>query len=317
MKLILGSDSLTVFCKGVPYNVNRESKIFEAALAAVRADDEEAFLQVVQVKKNIVSAFSAEVIEDITIQNNCIMYNGREITGLIATRILEMKSLQLSLSPLFAFIRNLMKNPSKRAVDEAFNFVDACDLPLTEDGCILAYRRIREDYFDMHSGTVLNKPASLMEDEEIQNFPIKNAGKQKEVTVEIIAGETVISMDRNLVDEDKDTTCSQGLHCCSYEYLKSFAGSRTVVVKINPADIVAVPSDYNNAKMRVCRYTIVDELKVDSSGIVEKKLDNNFVKEQLDRNASIKRDLAAGDTVTEVAKTYGISRRQVARIRDK
>jgi hypothetical protein len=70
-------------------------------------------------------------------------------------------------------------------------------------------------------------------------------------------------MERNQVDDDKDRTCSTGLHFCSQDYLPSFGsaqGNRVVIVKINPADVVSIPSDYNNAKGRACRYEVVGEI---------------------------------------------------------
>ena len=75
-----------------------------------------------------------------------------------------------------------------------------------------------------------------------------------------------LSMPRNAVDEDKNRTCSAGLHFCSYSYLPHFGGERIVVVKINPRDVVAIPADYNNAKGRTCRYEVVEELAVEKNG---------------------------------------------------
>jgi len=40
-------------------------------------------------------------------------------------------------------------------------------------------------------------------------------------------------------------------------------GGKTMIVKINPRDVVAIPSDYNNAKGRTCRYEVVAEYKDD------------------------------------------------------
>ena len=47
------------------------------------------------------------------------------------------------------------------------------------------------------------------------------------------------------------------------EYLASFGGERTVIVKINPRDVISIPSDYNNSKGRACRYEVIGELGVD------------------------------------------------------
>ena len=72
-------------------------------------------------------------------------------------------------------------------------------------------------------------------------------------------------MERNKVDDNQNNTCSSGLHFCSKEYLSHFGGSdsRTMIVKINPADVVSIPTDYNNSKGRACKYVVVGELGVD------------------------------------------------------
>ena len=128
-----------------------------------------------------------------------------------------------------------MENPSLRAVEELYGFLEVCMLPITEDGHFLAYKKVRSDFKDIYSGTMDNSVGQ------------------------------VLDMPRNSVDEDKDRTCSSGLHFCAKSYLSHFgswnsSGNRVVVVKINPRDVVAIPSDYNNAKGRTCRYEVVDVL---------------------------------------------------------
>jgi hypothetical protein len=44
--------------------------------------------------------------------------------------------------------------------------------------------------------------------------------------------------------------------------LKSFGGERTVIVKINPRDVVSIPTDYDNSKGRACRYEVIGEVGV-------------------------------------------------------
>jgi hypothetical protein len=86
----------------------------------------------------------------------------------------------------------------------------------------------------------------------------------------------IVEMERNEVDDNKDQTCSTGLHFCSQDYLPHFGNgydSRVVILKINPADVVSIPSDYNNAKGRACRYEVVGEIGNDGD-----KIDNAFNK---------------------------------------
>jgi hypothetical protein len=107
-------------------------------------------------------------------------------------------------------------------------------------------------------------------------------GKNNEVTVEVVDGVTVVSMERNLVDDDQNRTCSTGLHFCSQDYLRSFGGERIVILKINPRDVVSIPNDYNDSKGRCARYEIVDEIDKD-------KADEAFAKtvqEAAEREAS-------------------------------
>ena len=125
-----------------------------------------------------------------------------------------------------------MANPSYRAVNELYGFLEKNNLPITPDGHFLAYKRVRDDYKDVYSGTMDN-----------------SIGK-------------IVEMERNLVNDDKNQTCSSGLHFCSEGYLNHFGGDRTVIVKINPRDVVSIPTDYDNSKGRACRYEVIGEVGV-------------------------------------------------------
>jgi hypothetical protein len=133
-------------------------------------------------------------------------------------------------TPMANFMENLFSNPSKRAVDELYGFLEKNSLPITPQGHFLAYKRVRANYTDCHTGTMDN-----------------SVGR-------------VVEMERNAVDDDKDRTCSAGLHFCSHSYLGHFSGDRVVIVKINPRDVVSIPSDYNDSKGRACRYEVIGEV---------------------------------------------------------
>jgi len=75
-------------------------------------------------------------------------------------------------------------------------------------------------------------------------------------------------MPRDKVDNDRNRTCSTGLHFCSKTYLPAFGGSsgyRVMIVKVSPEDVVAIPSDYKNAKGRACKYEVVGEISHDKA----------------------------------------------------
>jgi hypothetical protein len=170
----------------------------------------------------------------VAIQGSKVFYKEREMAGVLTSRLIEMYQDGFPVEPLILFMENLMANPSKRAVEELYGFLEKGNLPLTPDGHFLAYKKVRKDFLDIHSGTMSNAPGSVVE------------------------------MERNSVDDNMNNTCSTGLHFCSKEYLNHFGGSdsRTVILKINPRDVVSIPADYNATKGRTCRYEVIGELGV-------------------------------------------------------
>ena len=178
-----------------------------------------------------------------------VTYDGQPIHSVLSQKILDMFEQGFDIQPLTNFMQNLYANPSKRAVDELFGFLESGNMPITEDGYFLAYKKVREDYTDVHSGKFDN-----------------SVGK-------------VVSMPRNQVDDNKDNTCSAGLHFCSFDYLKSFGGSRIMILKINPADVVSIPSDHQQQKGRTWRYTVIGEVPAeerDENILVKTAVDTRF-----------------------------------------
>ena len=251
---ILGGDSITVFVDGNSYTINKQAPTYKMVLDAVKSQDYKALVDAVNIRQGIANKVSAKGKGRVSINGNVITYDGIEVTGLISSRIFEVLGAGLGVDPMVRFLENLMENPSRRAVLELFGFIDACRLPITEDGHFLAYKRVRDDYKDVHSGTFDNSVGQVLE------------------------------MPRNAVDEDKDRTCSAGLHFCSYDYLKSFGGSRIMVLKINPRDVVAIPSDYNNSKGRTCRYEVVDEIPVNEYNLPSTPIADGFTTGYVDNS---------------------------------
>lgn len=135
-------------------------------------------------------------------------------------------------SSILNFLNKLMLNPSYRAVNELYGFLQHNDIKLAENGNFYAWKVVRSDYMDKHSNTMLNA-----------------VGMRVEVP-------------RNQVDEDSEKTCSFGLHVCAKHYISSYSGfgDRVVMVEVNPADVCAIPKDYNDSKMRCAGYDVVKDV---------------------------------------------------------
>lgn len=124
------------------------------------------------------------------------------------------------------FLENMFKNPFINAVHEIYDFCTKMDFEITEDGCFLAYKNVNADLSSIYDN-----------------------GKTKHV----IGGYTEVEA----YDTDRNQTCSKGLHFCSRNYLKSYPGNTTIIVKVNPMDVVAIPTDYDFEKGRCRKYMTV------------------------------------------------------------
>lgn len=169
----------------------------------------------------------------VTIRDGFVLYEGEAVHNSLTEKLLALMDEGFQIDGWVKFLENLMENPSYRSRNCLYNFLEKFQAPFTEDGCFIAFKRVREDFKDIHSGKFDNSVGA------------------------------VVIMDRTKVDDDPNNTCSSGLHVAADSYLDSFANaynSKTVMVKVNPRDVVAVPSDYNFAKMRVCRYEVIAEV---------------------------------------------------------
>ena len=226
---ITGSGKITAIINGTVFTVETDHSNYQKALDAVRNSDWDAFLDCVDLSRKVRDYVHNTNVE---IKDGIIVFDGEPVHNTLTKRVIDFMKNDLPFTPMLNFLCNLMENPSKRAVDELYDFLEAGELPITEDGHFLAFKNVKADYTDIYSGKFNNAVGSICE------------------------------MKRNQVDEDKDRTCSYGLHFCSIAYLPHFRdcnGGKTMIVKINPKDVVAIPSDYNNTKGRTCRYEVVGE----------------------------------------------------------
>jgi hypothetical protein len=225
---LIQGNNIVVVINNQPHTISRTHITYDKVLNAIKAGDWATVQDTIEPKK-VVLNYGAGNVE---VQGDQLFWRGREMHNALTTRMIAMLQEGFPIEPLVLFMENLMSNPSKRAVDELYGFLENNNLPITPDGHFLAYKKVREDYTDVHSGTFDN-----------------SVGK-------------IVEMERNQVDDDKDRTCSTGLHFCSQEYLDHFSGEHTMILKINPRDVVSIPRDYNNSKGRCSRYEVIGELGV-------------------------------------------------------
>ena len=227
------SGFITVVLDGERHSINAGNGMFSKALEAYKVNDWDAFIGCVNPEIRLKSLYAS--YEGIEVKDGNLYVFGDPVHSTLATRVLSFLETGLDCVHLFKFILKLNLNPSKRAVDELYTFLEHRALPITDNGNFLAYKAVREDYTDKYTGKFLN-------------------------TID-----AVLEMPRNKVDDDKNVGCSYGFHAGTVEYAKDFMGreGHLMIVEINPADVVSIPTDCQFQKLRTSKYKVVGEYEID------------------------------------------------------
>lgn len=229
---ILTNNSLTMIIDNTPHTIPTSHHNFDKIMSELSRGEYSNILSLISGNKRILSNYITSIRGDVVFDctTDKITYKDKIVHDTIVEKIVEFAQKSLPIQPLINFLENLYDNPSCTAIDELYLFLEYGRLPITEDGCFIAYKVVNDDYTSVY-------------DKKTKN----NIG-------------LVVEMPRNRVNDDRHQTCSTGLHFCSYDYISEIKGDRIVLLKINPADVVSIPIDYNNTKGRACKYTVVGEL---------------------------------------------------------
>ena len=227
------SGFITVVLDGERHSINAGNGLFSKALEAYKVNDWDVFIGCVNPEIRLKSLYAS--YEGIEVKDGNLYVFDEPVHSTLANRVLSFLEAGLDCVHLFKFILKLNLNPSKRAVDELYTFLEHRALPITDNGNFLAYKAVREDYTDKYTGKFLN-------------------------TID-----AVLEMPRNKVDDDKNVGCSYGFHAGTVEYAKEFMGreGHLMIVEINPADVVSIPTDCQFQKLRTSKYKVVGEYEID------------------------------------------------------
>lgn len=188
------------------------------------------------------------IIEDNTVKIDGVSVVNTDTPIMKFIKVLQEKGVVNSeIERIKPFLENMFKNPFINAVQEIYDYCKAMDFEITDDGCFLAYKNVRKDL-----GSIYDNGATK-----------HKIGEYTEV---------------KMYDTERTNTCSNGLHFCSKSYLKHYTGDVTIIVKVNPMDVVSIPVDYNFTKGRCRKYLtvgILDDKNKMLSDVNESSLDKS------------------------------------------
>lgn len=221
--------SIVVILNNKQHSIENTHPNYRAVKDAIKAKAWDEVLRLI----DIPTAVNQYSKGNVKIVNGTVYYGEFPIHNVVAKRILACMENDDPFEPLVNFLNNLMENPSRNSVEQLYGFLEHEGLPITPEGMILAYKAVRGDYKDKHSGKYDNTP-----------------------------GLPPLEMPRNQVDDNPRNHCSNGFHVGALGYVKGFGNGSTdriVICEVNPRDIVSVPEDHSCMKVRCCRYRVISD----------------------------------------------------------
>lgn len=229
------SEAITLFHKGKMFTFPTTFRKFNELKEHLRENEHDVVF--IESLVNIRSTIERISKGNIKIYGDEVYYKNVRVRNSLAERLVNLLDDNFDITPWMNFMENVMLNPSADSRERLFTFLEKNKSPLTEDGHFLGFKRVRHDFLDHYTGKMDNSPGQI------------------------------VQMPREKVDSNNSVTCSHGLHISASIYLTESGyadsnGAKILVCKVNPRDVVAVPPDYNETKMRVCRYEVLSEAEI-------------------------------------------------------
>ena len=225
-------DEIIVVLDGYTYSIQVDDNRYEEVLDLIEDGNEDELRELVSRSKRATKMFKELEAVGFTFEDGDYYYN-EQLIPCDLNDYLGSAIDNGNYSPVVNFVRRLFENPQHSTRERLFGFMEANKHPILNDGAFMAFKVVRSDYYDKHTGTVINAP-----------------------------GITVPLLPWSKVDTNEDKLCSFGYHVCSKEYIGQFYrdGDRIVSVAVFPEFVGAIPPDYNNSKVRCRQYRVLADI---------------------------------------------------------
>lgn len=241
-----GEDSsITVMIEGEPHVATREHPKFGELLEYVRSFAgtigdvmDSGYILGLLSPGIILDGMFRSVSERVSIRNGIVHMDGDPVQNELADSIVNYYNAgEENFLPLVNFMEKLQTNPNPHSVEHLFRWLKQHRFAIHSDGDIVAYKGVSQDFKSSNSGY------GIINGIECDGHLPNNIGN-------------IVEMPRSKVTFDPRNGCSFGLHVGNWSYASSFA-NQVILVKVNPRDVVSVPTDSSDQKMRCCRYHVV------------------------------------------------------------
>ncbi|MFA7188483.1 MAG: hypothetical protein WC117_00175 [Sphaerochaetaceae bacterium] len=219
----------------------------EAECVVATASTTKAQTAVSEIMANAIPASSAQFHDPMTKEETVVavmpetgtLVSGVEKLDIQIQGVAAKLGSAIGVQRFFERVASVKRNHS---VSDLLTFMQKGELPIADDGSVLVYKRLEATalggvFVDCHSKKVTQRVGSH------------------------------VFMDEKLVDANRRVDCSNGLHVARRDYLTAFYGDVTVLAKLAPEDVIAVPHS-DARKLRAKGYHIIARLSDEDARLV-------------------------------------------------
>jgi hypothetical protein len=249
--------SVTIFPQGGKSQVaTREHPNFPMILQRINdATTEQEVIDLFDVRSAISGRFN-KVSDRVSIRGNNVYFDNMPQEGVLVDTILQFHYAGSDdFMSLVNFMEKIELNPNPHSREHLFRWLKSGRFSITPDGDIIAYKGVNRK-----TGATMVKPGDPNDEyfSTVSGPAIVDGNPHQRGYVPNKPG-VIVEMARNEVRFDPQVTCSTGLHVADWSYAKNM-GNSVLMVLVNPRDVVSVPVDHGDKKMRVCRYKVLKQV---------------------------------------------------------
>lgn len=244
-----GHKNITVFYNGEMHAATDSHRMWDEIVAGAKANDP-SVIDLFDIAAVAQSRFE-RLSDRVTVKGGKIYFDNQPTHNALTEQVVRfIDDGQQDFRPLVEFFEKVQSNPNEHSREQLYTWLATHDFTILPNGNFIGYKGVRDN-----SGSY----------ESISHGTAISDGIEYTGAIPNPIG-AVVEMPRDAVQHDPSVGCHTGLHVGTWDYAHSFARGAVLKVEVNPRDVVSVPTDCSNAKLRTCRYTVLDVISAPVDG---------------------------------------------------
>lgn len=237
--------NITVLLDGDLYGADSTHANWQRILEKVINNDESGLADLFDASVAAAKRFD-RLSERVAVKDGAIFFDNEPVNNALTQQVVRFLNEGVDdFKPLVNFFEKVEQNPQNHSREQLYAWLAKHNFTITDDGDFIAYKSVYRDQNDDYEFRSTMSGHAIVDGVEQNGYTRYNLG-------------SVLEMPRGSVQWNPSVGCSVGLHAGTWSYAKGYSGNVILKVKINPRDVVSVPTDSNEQKLRVCRLVVLE-----------------------------------------------------------